>query len=463
MRRMPVPLEQHVARIDIQAGDQVFLELFEGNAHPMWIFDLETLRFLAVNRAMELKYGYSRDELLALTVFAIRPEDEIERLKSHLAHQGEGVDRAGRWRHRCKDGRILHMDITARRISFKGRRAEIVLAVDVTEQVESLARLHQAESMYRGLIEHSMVGIYIVKHMKIAYANPSLRSMFGYSADEITGMDILELTVPRERANAAEAVRERIASNINTGRRVFTGLRKDGREIIVDVHNTRAGSNSDPVMMGVVIDITEACRAEAQAASHVAHLQRMVQETLNAISRLGEIRDPYTAGHANRVGELAAAIGTELGAGSSDLDTLRKAGVVHDTGKIGVPVEILTKAARLTHAEFDLIKTHVDLGYEILEHIDFGAPVAEIVRQHHERLDGGGYPRGLKNGEILPLSRILSVADVVESMSSDRPYRVGLGIEVALKEIEGNAGRLYDSDTAAACARLFRDKGYRIG
>jgi putative nucleotidyltransferase with HDIG domain len=249
---------------------------------------------------------------------------------------------------------------------------------------------------------------------------------------------------------------------MTVGRRVFTGVRKDGREIVVDIHNTRTGDSKAPVMMGVVLDITEAWRAEAQAAIHLAHLQRMVQETLNAISRLGEIRDPYTAGHANRVGELAAAIGAELGVSSADLDTLRKTGVVHDTGKIGVPVEILTKAARLTRVEFDLIKTHVQLGYEILEHIDFQAPVAEIVRQHHERLDGSGYPRGLKNGEILPLSRIVSVADVVESMSSDRPYRAGLGIEVALKEIGDNAGRLYDPDTAKACARLFRERGYQI-
>lgn len=452
-----------MARTDIEAGDQLFLELFEGNAQPMWIFDLGTLRFLAVNAAMEQKFGYSRDELLRMTVLEIRSADEVGRLKEYLDRQGEGVAQAGRWRHLGRNGRVIHMDITTRRIRFEGRRAEIVLAIDVTEQVETLDRLNQAESMYRSMVEHSMVGIYIVQDMKIAYANPSLMNMFGYSADEIIGMNILDLTVPGERAKAVEAIRERIASQITVGRRVFTGLRKDGREIMVDIHNTRAGSDADPVMMGVVIDITDAWRAEAQAAAHLAHLQRMVQDTLNAISRLGEIRDPYTAGHANRVGELAAAIGAELEVGSGDLDTLRKTGVVHDTGKIGIPVEILTKAARLTPAEFDLIKTHVQLGHEILGHIDFRAPVAEVVYQHHERLDGSGYPRGLKNGDILPLSRILSVADVIESMSSDRPYRAGLGIEVALQEIEGKAGRLYDPDISTACTRLFRDKGYRIG
>jgi PAS domain S-box-containing protein/putative nucleotidyltransferase with HDIG domain len=451
-----------MARIDIQAGDQAFLELFEGNAHPMWIFDLETLRFLAVNRAMEQHYGYSRDELLRMTVLEIRSADEVERFKAHLARQREGVDQAGRWRHLGRDGRAMYMDITAHRIGFAGRRAEIVLAIDVTEQVEALSSLRQAEAMYRGIVEHSMVGIYIVKDMRIVYANPRLAEIFGYGVDELAGMNILELTAPRQRDLAARAVRERMASAVPVGRRVFTGLRRDGREIIVDIHNTRTGDGAATVMMGVVLDITEARRAEKQAAIHLAHLQRMVQDTLGAISRLGEIRDPYTAGHASRVGELAAAIGSELGVTDSELDTLRKTGIVHDTGKIGVPVEILTKAARLTAAEFDLIKTHVELGYEILQHIDFQAPVAEIMRQHHERLDGSGYPRGLKNGEILPLSHILSVADVVESMNSDRPYRAGLGIDAALREIEKNAGRLYDPDTAKACNRLFRERGYRI-
>jgi len=452
-----------MAKIDIPAADRVFLELFEGNAHPMWVFDLDTLRFLAVNAAMEQKYGYSRDELLAMTALDIRSGDEIERFKSRIGRQDGGVDRAGRWLHRTKSGDTLHMDITARRIVFEGRRAEIVLAIDASAQVLALDRLNRAEAMYRGMVEHTMVGVYIVKDMKIVYANPGLMKIFGYNADEIIGVNILDLTVPRERTRAVEAIRERLASEAGAGRRVFTGLRKDGREIIVDIHNTRTGGDDEPMMMGVVIDITESWQAEAQAATHLAHLQRMLQDSLNAISTLCEIRDPYTAGHSSRVGELAAAIGVELGLGSGEIDTLRKSGIVHDTGKIGVPVEILTKAARLSKPEFDLIKNHPQLGYDIVKHIDFRTPVAEIVLQHHERIDGKGYPRGLKNGEILPLAGILAIADVVESMSSDRPYRAGLGINVALEEIESNTGSRYDADAGAACIRLFRGRGYRIG
>jgi len=453
-----------MAETGIAAGDRVFLELFEQNAHPMWVFDLDTLRFLAANTAMQEKYGYSRAELLAMTVLDIRPPEEIERFKSRIAGQDEGIDRAGRWKHRAKNGDTLHMDITARRIGFEGRRAEIVLAIDVSDQVLALERLNRAEAMYRGMVEHTMVGIYIVKGLQIVYANPGLTKIFGYGADEITGLNILDLTVPRERAIAVEAIRERLASETATGRRVFTGLRKDGREIIVDIHNTRAatGDGDGPVMIGVVIDITESWQAEAQAAAHLAHLQRMLQDSLNAVSTLCEIRDPYTAGHSSRVGELAAAIGGELGISAGEIDTLRKSGIVHDVGKIGVPVEILTKAAKLSKPEFDLIKNHPQLGYDIVKHIDFRTPVAEVMLQHHERLDGKGYPRGLRKGDILPLANVLAIADVVESMSSDRPYRAGLGIDVALKEIESNIGSRYDSDAGEACVRLFRAHGYRI-
>lgn len=451
-----------MANTEMPAGDRVFLELFEHSVQPMWIFDLETLRFLAVNEAMEQKYGYSRDELLAMTVLDIRPEGEIERFQSHISRQDDGIDRAGRWLHHAKGGGELHMDITARRITYRGRRAEIVLAIDATDQVRALDRLNSAEAMYRSMVEHTMVGIYIVKDMKIAYANPGLMKIFGYNADEIVGLNILDLTVPREHAKALEAIRERLTSEASAGRRVFTGLRKDGREIVVDIHNTLAGSETNPVMMGVVIDITESWRAEAQTAAHLAHLQRMLQDSLNAVSTLCEIRDPHTAGHSSRVGELAAAIGGELGLNDGEIDTLRKSGIVHDIGKIGVPVEILTKAAKLSVPEFGLIKNHPQLGYDILKHIDFRTPVAEIVLQHHERIDGKGYPRGLRNGAILPLAGILAIADVVESMNSDRPYRAGLGIDVALEEIESNMGGRYDTDAGKACLLLFRERGYRI-
>ncbi len=447
---------------DIHASNQVFLELFDAGPHPMWIFDSGTLMFLAVNDAAVAKYGYSREEFLRMSTIDIRPPEEAGRYREHLRDKPDGVDRAGRWRHRTRDGRILHMDITARKISFEGHTAEFVMAIDMSEHVNALERLQAAEAMYRGLIEHSMVGLYIVNGSRFVYANPRVAEMFGYPLDDLLNTDLLDLVDPAERDMVRTGIRERIASPVASGHRSFTGRRRDGSTIIVDVQNTRTGQPGETTMMGVVLDVTEEKLADQRSQQYLAHVERMLHDTLRTISTIGEIRDDYTAGHESRVGNLSSAIGAELGMDMQQLNTLRTIGVVHDTGKIGVPAEILTKPARLSAQEYELVKTHAQLGYDILQLIDFKQPVAEAVLQHHERIDGSGYPNGLKGEQIMPLAKIVAVADVVESMGSHRPYRVALGIDSALDEITKNAGRLYDGDVSAACVRLFRERGYQI-
>jgi HD-GYP domain-containing protein (c-di-GMP phosphodiesterase class II) len=175
---------------------------------------------------------------------------------------------------------------------------------------------------------------------------------------------------------------------------------------------------------------------------------------------MGDIRDSYTAGHERRVGDLSAAIGAEMGLESEAQKWLRITGMVHDSGKIGIPSDILSKPKRLTLQEYELVKVHPQLGFEILKTIEFPRAVAQIVLQHHERLDGSGYPSALRGVDILPEANIIAVADVVESMASHRPYRPALGIGVALDEISTKAGTLYDTDTVEACLRLFQKKGY---
>jgi len=187
-----------------------------------------------------------------------------------------------------------------------------------------------------------------------------------------------------------------------------------------------------------------------------------LEATLTALGRTAERRDPYTAGHQRRVTDLALAIARKLEYGEDACSTLRTAGMLHDIGKLGVPAEILSKPTALSKIEFELIRTHPQAAYEILADIAFPGPVAEIVLQHHERLDGSGYPRGLAGEKIFREARILAVADVVEAMASHRPYRPALGIDAALREIEQNAGLLYDSEAVEACLHLFRDKGYAL-
>jgi len=185
-------------------------------------------------------------------------------------------------------------------------------------------------------------------------------------------------------------------------------------------------------------------------------LRASLEDTLAAIAAALEMRDPYTAGHERRVAELATALASKVGLNEEDSHSLYLAGIVHDIGKIKIPSEILVKPGKLSEIEYSLVKEHASAGYEILQHIDFPWPIAEIVRQHHERLDGSGYPQGLKMGEILYRSRILAVADVVESMASHRPYRPSLGIDAALDEIESGKGIRYDASVVDACIDLFK-------
>jgi putative two-component system response regulator len=229
---------------------------------------------------------------------------------------------------------------------------------------------------------------------------------------------------------------------------------------------------------GILISVANAFRRrelEIANRSYRRNLEQMVDERTNslqrsmkklenamngivrAIAHTVETRDPYTAGHQRRVADLAVALAEAVGFEKDMIEAVRMAAIIHDLGKISVPAEILSKPSRLTVNEFNLIKEHPQVGYDILKDIEFPWEIATMVYQHHEKLDGSGYPLGISGSEILPESRVLTVADVVEAMASHRPYRPGLGIEIALEEIEKNQGRLYDPQVTAACRALFKE------
>jgi putative nucleotidyltransferase with HDIG domain len=191
-----------------------------------------------------------------------------------------------------------------------------------------------------------------------------------------------------------------------------------------------------------------------------SRLRRALDGTIEAIGRATETRDPYTAGHQRRMAELAVAVARKLGLDESVVEATRAAGLLHDIGKLSIPAEILSKPSALSPLEMSLIKTHSQSAYDVLRTIDFPWPVANIVLQHHERMDGSGYPQGLSGDAILVEARVLAVADVVEAMSSHRPYRAALGIEAALAEVERGRGVLYDVLVVDACLDLFRVEGF---
>ncbi|MFC1338993.1 MAG: HD domain-containing protein [gamma proteobacterium symbiont of Phacoides pectinatus] len=202
-------------------------------------------------------------------------------------------------------------------------------------------------------------------------------------------------------------------------------------------------------------DITEQRRGQRQ-------LRSALENTIQAIARTVEKRAPYTAGHQQRVAELAAAIAREMRMDEERIEGLRLAGMIHDIGKIYIPAEILNRPLKLDEAEMNLVISHCDVGYDIIKEVDFPWPVADMVRQHHERLDGSGYPQGLKGEQILPESQILAVADVVEAMASHRPYRASLGLDVAFGELDNHRGTRYASEVVDACKRLFTEQGYQL-
>ncbi len=201
-------------------------------------------------------------------------------------------------------------------------------------------------------------------------------------------------------------------------------------------------------------------RSGEQAERSLEQLHKTVHAVVTAMARIIEMRDPYTSGHQERVSKLAGAIAMEMGMSEDQLEGIEIAAKIHDIGKVYVPMEILSKPGALTDIERQVIQTHAQGGYEMLKPVDFPWPIAQVALQHHERLDGSGYPRGLKGEEICMEARILMVADVVEAMASHRPYRPSLGIEAALQEISENSGTLYDSDITAVCLRLFREKNF---
>jgi len=240
--------------------------------------------------------------------------------------------------------------------------------------------------------------------------------------------------------------------------------RKDGGVInTLLTSNLRYDANDKAIeLMGTIKDITERKKAEEALHQTLDRLKKAVGTTIQVLVSAVEMRDPYTAGHQKNSADVAIAIAMEMGLPQEKIDGILMAGIIHDIGKLSIPAEILSKPTKLTNIEFSLIKEHSHSGYEMLKDVESPWPLAEIVYQHHERMNGSGYPRNLKGDEILLEARILAVADVLEAMASHRPYRPTLGIKVALEEITKNKGILYDSTVADACLRLFREKGFQL-
>ena len=323
--------------------------------------------------------------------------------------------------------------------------------------------LIESEAHFRSMIEQSAAGMYVRRKDRFVYVNPRYCEIVGYSSDELVDQQVYRFVPSNEETlKHIHEAWEKLDAGAPSVTYLAPFLRRDGRQLELELHAKRIDWDGEPAHIVLVDDITERKRQQEKINAYVSQLESMMRATLEAVANMVEMRDPYTAGHEKRVGELARDIGRELGWAEDRCRQMELVGLVHDIGKIAVPAEILTKPTKLTDIEMQLMRIHPQAGYDIIKHVPFPLPVADIIYQHHERMDGSGYPRGLKGDEILPESRVLAVADVIESMATHRPYRAARGIGEALAEIERHAGSLYDPEVCDAALRMFRDKGYQL-
>ena len=344
------------------------------------------------------------------------------------------------------------------------QRAKSELEVIVRKRTSKLKQLHRQnklilDAVAEGICEVNKQGI-------ITFINPAVISITGFEPEELIGYhfhEILHVASPGETLHTHDecSIHDTIASGVTHSVLAELYRKKDGTTFPVEYGSTPILEKGE--IAGAVIvfrDISRRRRAEKELKESLDMLNKALHGTVDALSTTSETRDPYTAGHQQRVTQLACAIAEKMGLSQESIEGLRMAALLHDLGKIYVPAEFLSKPGRLTDIEQNLLKSHPQVGYEILKNINFMRPVAEIVLQHHEKLDGSGYPRGLTDKEILPEAKILSVADTTEAMASHRPYRPSLGIEKALEEISRHKGILYDPKIVDICVALFTEERF---
>ena len=319
------------------------------------------------------------------------------------------------------------------------------------EQVEFYAQLFSATT--DSIIVHDLEG-------KCIFANERACQFYGYDEEELLRISLFELNAPEQ----IETVKAKVNELLEKGQLTFESVHicKNKRVTPVEINSRIIDSGSRRLIVSAVRDLSERKRTAEELRQTSLRLQRAIEGAINAVALTTEVRDPYTAGHQHRVAKLACSIAGELGLSENQIEGVRVAGILHDIGKIYVPAEILSRPGRLRQNEINLVKDHAQVGHDLLSTIEFPWPVAQIVLQHHERINGSGYPYGLSGDDILIEAKIMSVADVVEAMASHRPYRPALSIEEALLEISQQRGVLYSTEAVDACIKVFTQKGFKF-
>jgi PAS domain S-box-containing protein len=422
--------------------------------------------WIYANRAAQEISGYTEEELCSMHFWDIVHPDYREMVKQtgYSRQQGKVLPRAYEFKIIAKDGVEKWVSLTGNSIQYEDKPTALISVTDITERKQSERKLINSEEKYRHLVENSQEGIFqSTADGHYVTVNQAFANILGYDSPEdimSTVADIgHQIYVHTDDRTKILQIIEKEGSVKGYEAQFY---KKDGSKtwVSINMHAVRDEKGHLLYYQGIDQDIKEKKDMEIERQENIERLRKSLGATINAMAVTVETRDPYTAGHQRRVADLACAIAGEMNMKSEQIEGIRMASMIHDIGKISIPSEILSKPTKLTDLEFSLIKTHSQSGYDILKDIEFPWPVADVVLQHHERMDGSGYPQRLKGENILLDARILAIADVVEAITFHRPYRPALGIDFALEEISRNRIILYDADAVDACLILFKEKGY---
>jgi PAS domain S-box-containing protein/putative nucleotidyltransferase with HDIG domain len=434
----------------------LFRSLIDHINDAIEVIDPETGRFLDANEQACLALGYTREEFLTLTVPEINPVVAGRSWKETM----EELRRSGflirESQHRRKDGSIIPVEINSNYIRLD-RDYVLTVVRDITERKQAEKALRESAEQYRILTNTAMDGfLKLDLEGHILDVNKVYCDFIDYSKEELLKMTIGDI----EAKETPDKVKKHLKKVTDVGSDRFESFlrRKDGRIIDVEISLTSLPQSGHILVF--VRDITDRKQAEEELTRSYQQMQEMLDTAVNALASTVEMKDQYTAGHQPRVTQLACAIAEEMGFSKERIEGIRMAGLIHDIGKIMVPAEILNKPGPLTEIQYEMVKMHPRAGYEILKDIKFPWPVAQMVLQHHELMDGSGYPEGLAGEKIMVEARILTVANVIEAMVSHRPYRAAFNIKEALAEILKNKGTLYDPVVVDACRKIFTENRF---
>jgi len=456
--------ERKQAEEALRESNDKYRTLVESAGEGICVIQDGVLKF--VNSKLAATAGLSIDEMTNKPFLDyVHPEDRdliIERESRRI--QGEVFEISYPFRAIDTLGQTKWLNLNAVLITWEGKAATLNFLMDITESRQMEEALKDSEAKYRLLADNTVDGIWLLDmNLKLMYCSPASEKQSGFTTQEIMEMSLEQYFTPESLKVVAEAFVQEIPkaeadpdyNPILTFDLEF--YKKDGTafwaECKFSIIRDKQGKPGSILVQAR--DITERKQYEEKLVKSYDSLKKSLNDAIDTMVKIVETRDPYTAGHQQRSADLASAIAREMKLDDTRIDQLRMAAIIHDIGKMYVPSDILSKPGKLSDIEFSLIKTHAKAGYDIVKDMDFPCSVAKVVLQHHERLDGSGYPNQLKGEDTLLEAKILAVADVIEAMASHRPYRPALGIARALEEISNNKGKLYDTDVVDTCLELF--------